>query len=160
MIEHRSRSTCPACGWIYYEQLRVGVGAIIERDGRILLLRRATDPWRGHWNLPAGFVEADEAPSCAVEREVWEETALEVQESELIEAFYYDDDPRGNGVFLVYACDIVDGVLHNNFESTELRFFASHDIPDRLCGAGHARAIRAWQQVNHFQSDSSENSSV
>jgi len=156
-IEHRSRGTCPACGWVLYEQLKVGVGAVLEKDGCILLLRRAADPWRGHWNLPAGFVEVDEAPGRAAEREAWEETGLIVQENHLIEALYYDDDPRGNGVLLVYACDIVDGVLQNNFESSEFRFFAPHEIPDCLCGAGQARAIRSWQKMNHLRYDSVEN---
>jgi len=146
-IENRSRETCPTCGWVYYEQLKVGVAAILEKDGRILLLLRATDPWRGQWNLPAGYVEVDEAPALAVEREAWEETGLKVQKNHLIDAIYFDDDPRGNGVLLVYSCDIVDGILRNSFESSEFRFFAPHEIPDSLCGAGHARAIYTWKKM-------------
>jgi hypothetical protein len=37
-------------------------------DGRLLLLQRSRDPWRGAWNLPAGYVEADEDPARAAGR--------------------------------------------------------------------------------------------
>jgi ADP-ribose pyrophosphatase YjhB (NUDIX family) len=144
-VENRARETCPACGWVYYEQLKVGAGAIIVKNGRILLLRRANSPWRGDWNLPAGYVEADEDPARAVERETLEETGLKVRASHLIDAYYFIDDPRGKGMLLVYACDIMEGVLRNSFESTEMCFFAPNEIPNNLCGAGHTRSIHAWQ---------------
>ena len=48
LVGDRSRGTCPVCGWILYDQLKIGAGAILEKDGRILLLRRTIDPWRGH----------------------------------------------------------------------------------------------------------------
>ncbi len=156
MIENRAREKCSFCGWVFYAQLKVGAGAILEKGGRILLTRRAVSPWQGDWNLPAGYVEADEDPARAAERETLEETGLKVMAKHLIDAYYFDDDPRGNGIFLVYACDIVKGVLRNNFESSEYRFFAPNEIPNNLCGAGHARAINAWQGKNLGLSDSIE----
>lgn len=143
--ENRRREVCPACGWIRYEQLKIGAGAIIERNGQLLLLRRAHDPWQGTWNIPSGYVEADEDPARAAEREALEESGLQVRVTRLVDALFFDDDPRGNGLHLIYACDIVGGDLRNSHESTALRFFAPAEIPADLCGAGHARAIRSWQ---------------
>ena len=77
-IEARWREVCLNCGWIYYQQLKVGAAALIERAGKLLLLRRAHNPGQGAWNLPAGYVEVDEDPARAAEREALEETGLQV----------------------------------------------------------------------------------
>jgi mutator protein MutT len=63
----------------------VGVGAVMEQDGRILLVRRGTEPLKGHWTLPGGALELGETLSEGVVREVREETGLEVEPIELIE---------------------------------------------------------------------------
>ena len=56
------------------------VGAIVhDRGGRLLLIRRGHAPHAGSWSLPGGRVEAGETPEQAVEREVREETGLEVR---------------------------------------------------------------------------------
>ena len=64
-LEGHRREVCPSCGYIHYQHLKVAAAAVIEQDDRILLIRRANPPWQGDWNLPAGYVEADEAPSAA-----------------------------------------------------------------------------------------------
>ena len=147
-LDNRIREVCPACGWIQYHQLKVGAGAVVARDGCLLLLKRAHDPWKGTWNLPAGYVEADEDPARAAERETFEETGLQVRAEQLLDAFYFDDDPRGNGVLLIYRCEIVRGKARVSSESTELSFFETDAIPEDLAGAGHARTIRKWQRPN------------
>ncbi len=143
-IEGRMREVCPDCGWIHYEQLKVGAAALIEDQGRLLLLKRAHDPWRGDWNLPAGYVEVDEPPARAAERETLEETGLDVKATHLVNGYYFDDDPRGNGVLLLYACEIVGGERKRSQEVLEMDFFSPMEIPDNICGAGHKDAIADW----------------
>jgi mutator protein MutT len=63
----------------------IGVGAVVVEQGRVLLVRRGTEPLKGHWSLPGGLVEVGEALSAAVVREVREETSLVVEPVELIE---------------------------------------------------------------------------
>ncbi len=145
-VEGRPREVCPACGWVHYRQLKVGAAAQIVVDGRLLLCLRASAPFQGTWNLPAGYVEADEPPSRAAEREVLEETGLQVRARRLVEAVYFDDDPRGNGILLVYACEILGGEPRPNAESLEIRLFAPQEIPANLCGAGHREAVLRWQR--------------
>ena len=145
-LEGRRREVCPACGWVHYAQLKVGAAAQIVVEGCLLLSLRAAAPFAGTWNLPAGYVEADEDPARAAEREALEETGLRVRAVSLEAAIYFDDDPRGNGLLLVYACEVLGGSLHPNAESAALRFFAPEDIPPNLTGAGHRRAILRWQR--------------
>lgn len=145
-LEHRPRVCCPQCERVYYAQLKVGAGAWIEREGRLLLLRRAREPFKHCWNLPAGYVEADESPAQGVVREVREETGLQVVVEGLVDVYFFDDDPRGNGILIVYRCRPIGGELTGSEEGSELTFFAPDKIPVALAGGGHAQAIRAWQE--------------
>jgi len=60
----------------------LGVGAIVVRDGKLLMVRRAQEPARGLWSVPGGKVERSEYLTQAVGREVMEETGLEVEVGE------------------------------------------------------------------------------
>jgi len=143
-IEDRPREQCPKCGWIYYQQLKLGSAVLIEKDGHLLLLQRSYQPWKGSWNLPAGYVEVDETPEQAAVREVREETGLEIEIDRLLRTFFFDDDPRGNGLLVLYRGVVVGGQLNGSGESTAHGYFSAGSLPEDLCGAGHSRAILAW----------------
>ena len=70
---------------LYPKQPVVGVGAVIIKDGKILLEKRKSEPGRGKWSIPGGLVELGESISQTVVREVAEETGLEVYAPELID---------------------------------------------------------------------------
>ncbi len=145
-LEHegRERAVCPQCGWVHYPHLKVGAGVLIERGGRLLLLRRAHPPWPGAWNLPAGYVEIDEPPEQAAAREAREETGLEVRIVRLVDARFFADDPRGNGLLLVYRAEVVGGQLRAADETDAVAFFAPAELPADLAGGAHDVVIRAW----------------
>ena len=145
-IEQKQRACCPSCGSIHYEQLKVGAGALIEQDRKILLLKRTHAPFANCWSFPAGYVEADESPAQAVIREVYEEVGLQVEVVDLVDVYFFQDDPRGNGIHILYRCMVVGGVLAESDEATAPAFFASKDIPPNLAGGGHDQGIRAWQE--------------
>lgn len=146
-IEDMDREVCPACGWIYYRQLKVGALALIENDaGEILLGVRGHEPWKGFWNFPAGFVEYNELPEHAAIREAMEETGLEIEIRRLAGTYLYDDDARGNGLLVVYWAKVVGGELTTNQETLQLGFFTPDAFPENICGAAHdkiAADIRA-----------------
>ena len=144
-LDSRHREVCPACGWIHYQHLKVSVAAQIETADGLLLLKRVQDPWKGSWNLPAGYVEVDEPPEMAVVREVCEETGLEVSAVDLIGNYYYQDDPRGNGLLLVFRTEIEPGRLRINHESQKAEYFPPNRLPENICGAGHRRAVQIWK---------------
>jgi ADP-ribose pyrophosphatase YjhB (NUDIX family) len=62
-----------------YANAKPAAGALVERDGRLLVVRRAIDPWVGRWDIPGGYCEECEHPIAAAEREVAEETGLAVE---------------------------------------------------------------------------------
>ena len=100
----------------YPDRPIVGVGAVVIRDGHVLLVQRAQEPLSGKWTLPGGAVELGETLEEAVVRELREETGLEVRVLELIEAFERmarddNDRLRYHYVLLDYLCVPVSGEL-------------------------------------------------
>ena len=93
----------------------VGVGAVVVQQGRVLLVRRASEPLKGQWSLPGGMLELGESLADGVIREVKEETGLVVEVLELIEVL--DRIHREGGrvryhyVIADYLCRVVGGVL-------------------------------------------------
>ena len=147
--EGKQRLFCAECKRICYRQLKVGAGALIERDGGLLLAQRTTAPFQHCWNLPAGYAEADESPGQTVVREVQEETGLQVEVESLVDVYFFDDDPRGNGILIVYQCRVTGGDLIESSEAVDPTFFPWDGVPENLAGGGHDQAIRAWQGL-HF----------
>jgi len=144
--EQRQRPFCPQCRRIHYAQLKVGAGGLIEQNGRLLLLQRTAAPFEHCWNLPAGYAEVDESPLQTVVREVCEETGLCVEVEGLIDVYFFADDPRGNGILIVYRCWPIGGELTATAEGVNPTFFSAGDIPERLAGGGHDQAILAWKR--------------
>ncbi len=65
----------------------VGVGAVVVRDGKALIVKRAHEPRKGEWSLPGGLLELGESLQDAVRREIREETSLEIDVGPVIETF-------------------------------------------------------------------------
>ena len=144
----RVRRFCPACKHIAYRQLKVGAGVLLEEDGHLLLLQRSSNAlaFPEAWCLPAGYCEYHEPPEGTAIREAYEETGLEVAVSELFGVFFFNDDPRGNGLLIVYHARPVGGELRlQESEVSEARTFAPAALPSRLAGGGHDQAITAWR---------------
>jgi ADP-ribose pyrophosphatase YjhB (NUDIX family) len=100
----------------YPDHPLVGVGALIVRDNRIVLVRRGAEPARGEWSIPGGLVEVGETLKEAVAREALEETGLEVEPGdlvELLERVFLDDDGRVQYHFVLadFLCRVRGGEL-------------------------------------------------
>jgi ADP-ribose pyrophosphatase YjhB (NUDIX family) len=82
--DHRPRYVCSACGTIHYQNPKIVAGCVPEHDGRILICRRAIEPRRGYWTIPAGFMENGETTQDAARRESLEEALADVEIGSLL----------------------------------------------------------------------------
>lgn len=150
-IENREREFCPQCGWINYLQLKISAGCRVEQEGKLLLVQRGIDPFKGTWHMPAGFVEVNELPALAAMRETREESGLVVETTHLVDAYFYDDDPRGNGVVLYYAAIFKGGRLEVSDETQSARFFTPDELSKiPLAGVSAKESIHAWLAEKRF----------
>ena len=81
--DNRPRPVCDHCGWIHYDTPKVVVGAVPICDGKVMLCKRAIEPRRGFWNIPAGFLEQLEAPEDGAIRETLEEAGATIEIDQL-----------------------------------------------------------------------------
>jgi len=140
----RLRPHCPQCGWTYFAKPALGAAALIERDGCVLLVQRAAEPYRGFWMLPAGFVEYDEYAKVAAEREALEETGLKVAIGELFGFYWGTDDPRNPSHLAVYRAQVIGGDLRPGDDATSLGWFTPEDLPGQIAFTGQREAIADW----------------
>jgi 8-oxo-dGTP diphosphatase len=94
----------------------IGVGAIILRRDRVLLVERGKEPLKGFWSLPGGVVDTGELLEDAVRREAREETGLEVEPLQVIEIFERilrdsEQKPEYHYVLIDYLCRVTGGEL-------------------------------------------------
>ena len=82
--DHLPRYVCTRCGTIHYENPRVVVGCVPEHEGRILICKRAIEPRRGFWTIPAGFWENNETLQEGAARESQEEALAQVEIGSLL----------------------------------------------------------------------------
>ncbi len=125
----RQRAVCPRCGWIHFNDPKVAAAILLEHDGRVLLVRRVNEPFRGMWTLPAGFVDAGEDPAQAAERECLEETGLTVRATGVLDVIAGREHPRGADFIIVYRGEIVSGDLQAADDADEAGWFEREALP-------------------------------
>lgn len=117
----------------YPEHPIIGVGAVIVERGRVLLVRRDTEPLRGEWSVPGGMLELGEKLHEGVRREVLEETALEVEVGEVLEVFdSIFTDPLGRTqyhyVLIDYLCKPVSGQARAGSDVSDVRWVGAEGL--------------------------------
>lgn len=124
-----NRPVCPSCGWLHFQDPKVAAAVLVEQDGRVLLVRRVSTPFKGLWTLPAGFVNAGEDPSLAAERECLEETGLDVRVTGILDIRAGREHPRGADFVIFYRAEVQSGEIYAADDVDRVAFFARDALP-------------------------------
>ncbi|HYC55841.1 MAG TPA: NUDIX hydrolase [Candidatus Binatia bacterium] len=117
----------------YPSEPRVAVGAVVVRDGRVLLVERGKSPSSGMWAVPGGSVELGESLAQAVEREVMEETGVTVLAGDVVHAFdavVRDQDGRVRFHYVIVDLEAayVAGEAVAAGDASDARWFRSSEL--------------------------------
>ena len=120
------RHVCDACGTIHYQNPKIVVGCIPEWEDRILLCRRAIEPRRGLWTVPAGFMENGETTGDGAKRETLEEANARV---EVLDLFAVYNIPHISQVYMLFRARLLDLDYFAGEETLEVKLCAETDVP-------------------------------
>jgi 8-oxo-dGTP diphosphatase len=135
---------CERCGRIQYHTAAPCAGALIVKDGRVLLVKRGIEPFKGYWDIPGGFLAAGEHPRDGMLREVREETGLEVRVIRLLGVYmdrYGNDADSEYTLNHYYVVEPIGGMPRAADDAVELRWFAFNEIPKDQIAFEHERDV-------------------
>lgn len=124
--DQRLRHVCSRCDVVHYLNPKIVAGCIPVWEDAILLCRRAIEPRRGYWTLPAGFMENDETALEAAVRETIEEANARV---EVLGLHTLINLPHVSQVYLMFKARLLDLEFSAGAESLEVALFAQEEIP-------------------------------
>lgn len=146
------RASCLACGFVAYASSSPCTCALVaDAGGRLLLARRAVEPYRGRWDVPGGFLEEHELPLDGLRRELREETGLEVEPLEFAGAWvdrYGEGPDAGSTLNLCWHARVLAGEARPADDVAELAWFAADELPDakELAFSRLPDVLAAWRR--------------
>ena len=147
----RDRVACltDGCGYFYFGEASIGCGGVVVQGDRVLLIQRGIQPGRGTWQIPGGYVEADEVIHAAVEREVLEEAGIVARVTDSLGWRHTASAPsntpdrpdRPANIYVVFRLDHVSGdPIHDGDETLNAGFFSLAEMA-RMEGV---QALSLW----------------
>jgi ADP-ribose pyrophosphatase YjhB (NUDIX family) len=150
-LEHsETRVECPSCRFRAYSWSETTVGAIVlGLEGRVLLVRRAHDPYGGKWDVPGGFLEEGEAPLDGLRRELREETGLEVEPGRFVDALldrYGTGEEAATTLNMYWEATVTGGEAEAGDDAAEVRWFPRDELPPagEIGFPNVQRLLREW----------------
>ncbi len=139
--DSHTRKVCPNCGWVYYPRPNQASAVALLQDGKVLLVRRKYEPFKGQWTMPSGFLEYGESPEEAALREMKEELGVDVELAGLADVVMERGDPRGLCLLVVYTGRIVSGEPRASDDASEVRAFPLDHLPDQIAFQAHRHVL-------------------
>lgn len=123
--DDRERRVCQSCGFIDYINPRIVTGVVAHAGGRILLCKRAIEPRKGFWTLPAGFLELGESVEDGARREAQEEAMADLELEALLGVYSI---PRIGQVQIFFRARLLNDPAPGP-ESQEVMLIRWEDVP-------------------------------
>jgi len=145
--DNRHRLVCPDCDYIAYENPKVVVGVVATWEDKLLMCRRAIQPRKGYWTLPAGFMEMGESPEEGAAREAWEEARAQLEIVDLLALYSLGHVSQ---LQLFFRARLLTPEVSAGPESVEVGLFDFDRLPDSELAFPSVRwAIDHYQQARN-----------
>jgi ADP-ribose pyrophosphatase YjhB (NUDIX family) len=142
------RYVCGQCGHVHYTNPKIVVGSVVTHDDLILLCRRAIEPRKGLWTLPAGYLEEHESPEDGARREAREEACADIRIDALLAVYTVAHISQ---VQLMYRASLASPAFSPGVESLEVKLFDWNSIPwDELAFPSVKWALRHYRETKHL----------
>jgi len=136
------RDVCGTCAFVHYVNPKIVTGAVVSHDGRLLLCRRAIEPRRGFWTIPAGYLETGESVEDGARREAREEAMAEIAIDTVLAIYSIT---RISQIQILFRATLADQAFAAGPESLEVRLFAWDEVPwNDLAFPSVHWALKAW----------------
>ncbi len=127
------RDVCGTCGFVNYQNPRIVVGSVVRHQGKVLLCRRAIEPRKGFWTIPAGYLELNETPEDGARREAREEALAHLSLGTLLAVYSV---PHLSQVQLIWRAELIEpdfgaALFGAGEESLEVALFDWDNLPER-----------------------------
>ncbi|HBS32222.1 MAG TPA: NUDIX hydrolase [Parvularcula sp.] len=143
--DDRERDVCGHCGFIDYKNPKIVAGAVASHGGRILLCRRAIEPGRGFWTLPAGYLELGESVEDGARREAWEEARARIVIDAMLGVYSV---PRISQVQIIFRANLETPEFAPGPESLDVDLFPWDKLPwPDIAFPTVGWALRHWKDV-------------
>ncbi len=143
----RVRRVCPdtTCRFVQFIDPKVSAAVMVEKENMVLLIQRAMAPAKGSWCFPGGFMDIGETPQQTAIRECREESGLEIEITQLIDVFYYEDY-RGSGVLIMFKGIVIGGQMQAGDDAQQAQFFTLDELPDNIAFDTNLVTLARWRE--------------
>jgi ADP-ribose pyrophosphatase YjhB (NUDIX family) len=124
--DHLPRRICTRCAIVHYENPRIVVGCVPQFEDQLLICRRAIEPRRGFWTVPAGFMENGESLEAGAARECFEEAQASVEIGSLLALVSI---PEAQQVHVFFRARLPTATFGAGIESLEVKLVRPAQIP-------------------------------
>jgi 8-oxo-dGTP diphosphatase len=145
---------CGSCGTVLWDDAKPCACALVVHDAKLLMVRRAQEPWKNRWDVPGGFCDVGEHPVETAKREVLEETGLVVEVTGFLGIWldeYREPGRASKRTMNIYYHATPSAPVECTPQSTEVletAFFSREEIPESIAFPGHVpSAIAAWRRA-------------
>ena len=144
--DNRERLICADCGFVAYENPKIVVGSVVVSGEKVLMCRRAINPRKGFWTLPAGFMELGETPEEGAAREAREEAEADIQIDGILGVFSIARIGQVQIIFRARFADPDNPRFGAGEESLEVALFSWDTIPwNEIAFPSVQWALQAWR---------------
>lgn len=141
-IDGEKVKKCIKCHFVFWNKSKPVTSIIIPKDGKVLMLQRAKEPFKDYWVLPGGFIKPMETAEEAVLRESKEEIGLNISTERILGTYLIDTDPRGVHLDIIFIGKADEEIKLSN-EDIKCGYFSPSKLPEKIAYR-HREAIQDY----------------